>query len=156
MIVGDGMERKSIEAKAESLALEYTDGEANLFKTITFTSWIKDIDWVCAGSDIIALTSFDEGTPVSLIEAQANNKPIVSTNVGGIENVVLPGKTALLSENNKLEPFSENLLKVIEDEKLRLEMSNLGWEHVKNKFHYTRLVNDMRTSYQQSLAAYRK
>ena len=93
---------------------------------------------------------------MSLIEAQAANKPIVSTNVGGIENVVIPGKTALLSENNKLEPFAANLLKIIEDTKLRLEMGSLGWEHVKNKFHYTRLVNDVRTSYQQSLADCRK
>lgn len=156
MIVGDGSERANIEQKANSLGLGFTNGEASTFKTITFTSWIKDIDWVCAGSDIIALTSFDEGTPVSLIEAQAAGKPIVSTNVGGIENVVIPGKTALLSENNKLGPFSENLLKMVEDEQLRHQMSSLGWEHVKNKFHYTRLVSDMRTSYLESLATYRK
>ena len=156
MIVGDGVERKNIENKARELNLEFTDGEASAFKTITFTSWIKDIDWVCAGSDIIALTSLDEGTPVSLIEAQAANKPIVSTNVGGIENVVIPGKTALLSENNKLEPFASNLLQVIEDESLRINMGSLGWEHVKNKFHFTRLVNDIRTSYLQSIADYRK
>ena len=156
MIVGDGSERNNIEEKAKSLGIEFTDGDAAAFKTLTFTSWIKDIDWVCAGSDIIALTSFDEGTPVSLIEAQAAGKPIVTTNVGGIENVVIPGKTALLSENNKLGPFSENLLKMVENDRLREEMSRLGWEHVKNKFHYTRLVSDMRTNYLASLANYRK
>ncbi len=156
MIVGDGAERKNIEQKASELKLPFTNGEADTFSTITFTSWIKDIDWVCAGSDIIALTSLDEGTPVSLIEAQAANKPIVSTNVGGIENVVIPGKTALLSENNQLLPFAKNLLEMVENDELRLKMGSLGWEHVKSKFHYTRLVNDVRTSYQQSLATYRK
>ncbi len=49
-----------------------------------------------AGMDIITLTSFNEGTPVSLIEAQASGKPIVSTNVGGIANVVQEGKTGFL------------------------------------------------------------
>ena len=156
MIVGDGVERKNIEAKAMELNLSFTDGEASSFKQITFTSWIKDIDWVCAGSDIIALTSLDEGTPVSLIEAQAANKPIVSTNVGGIENVVIPGETALLSENNQLEPFAENLLLLVENEELRSNMAKKGWEHVKGKFHFTRLVEDVKTSYQQSLAAHRK
>ncbi len=156
MIVGDGVERTNIEKKASELQLEFSHGEAEQFKTITFTSWIKDIDWVCAGSDIIALTSLDEGTPVSLIEAQAANKPIVSTNVGGIENVVLSGQTALLSENNNLSLFAANLIKLVEDDDLRLKMSSLGWEHVKNKFHYTRLVADVRTSYLQSLADYRK
>ena len=47
--------------------------------------------------DIIALSSLNEGTPVSLIEAQAANNPVVSTNVGGIENVVVQNKTGLLS-----------------------------------------------------------
>jgi len=138
MIVGDGTERKSIEDKATELNLEFTNADAATFKTITFTSWIKDIDWVCAGSDIIALTSLDEGTPVSLIEAQAANKPIVSTNVGGIENVVIPGQTALLSENNQVEPFAANLLELIENDSLRKSMGEKGWEHVKNKFHFTR------------------
>jgi glycosyltransferase involved in cell wall biosynthesis len=67
----------------------------------------KEIDIVLAGSDIIALTSFNEGTPVSLIEAQAANKPIVTTNVGGIENVVLENETALLCDNNDLSQFSD-------------------------------------------------
>lgn len=156
MIVGDGAERKNIEQKAQELNLSFTNGEVDTFSTITFTSWIKDIDWVCAGSDIIALTSLDEGTPVSLIEAQAANKPIVSTNVGGIENVVIPGKTALLSENNQLLPFAKNLLELVENDELRAKMGSLGWNHVKSKFHYTRLVNDVKTSYQQSLADYRK
>lgn len=155
LIVGDGAERKSIEEKAKHLQLEFSDGDAKEFKLITFTSWLKDIDVVCAGSDIIALTSFDEGTPVSLIEAQAANKPIVSTNVGGIENVVIPGQTALLSKNNEMLPYAENLLRVVNDDALRASMAIKGWEHVKNKFHFTRLVNDMRTSYLQSLSDYR-
>ena len=46
------------------------------------------MDEVNAGMDIICLTSKNEGTPVSLIEAQASGNPIVSTNVGGIENVI--------------------------------------------------------------------
>ena len=53
------------------------------------TSWIKDIGAFNAGMDIICLTSKNEGTPVSLIEAQASNKPIVTTNVGGVENIVI-------------------------------------------------------------------
>ena len=156
MIVGDGEDRKSIEAKATELGIPFSEGNDSENKTtITFTSWIKEIDWVCAGSDIIALTSFNEGTPVSLIEAQAANKPIVSTNVGGIENVVIPNKTALLSENNVMKAFAENLLKVVNNDTLRASMGESGWEHVKQKFHFTRLVSDMKTSYIQSLAAYR-
>ena len=69
------------------------------------------------------MTSLNEGTPVSLIEAQAGNKPIVSTNVGGIENVVIPGKTALFSDVNDEKAFSENLLKLVESDTLRKQLS---------------------------------
>jgi glycosyltransferase involved in cell wall biosynthesis len=151
-IVGDGESRQSIQDKATELELSFSEKTEDSNKNlITFTSWIKDIDRVIAGVDIIALTSLNEGTPVSLIEAQAGNKPIVTTNVGGIENVVIPGRTALLCENNNMADFSENLLKVIEDDNLRLKLSTEGWQHVKEKFHYTRLVGDMKNLYYQLL-----
>ncbi|PIZ05383.1 MAG: hypothetical protein COY57_07595 [Flavobacteriales bacterium CG_4_10_14_0_8_um_filter_32_5] len=95
----------------------------------------------------MALSSLNEGTPVSLIEAQASNKAIVTTNVGGVENVVLKNKTGFIVETNNLAAFSKALLILIEDEKLRTEMGLKGWEHVKDKFHYTRLVKDMEALY---------
>ena len=151
-IVGDGEERKKIESKASELKIPFVrEGERYEKKLLTFTSWIKEVDIVLAGSDIIALTSFNEGTPVSLIEAQAANKPIVSTNVGGIENVVIPDKTALLCESYNVEQFSNQLLKLIESPELRSDMGQLGWEHVKKKYHYERLVNDVENLYRRLL-----
>jgi len=151
-IVGDGESRAGTEAKARELNIPFADGTISNEKTLlTFTSWIKEIDMALAGSDIVALTSFNEGTPVSLIEAQAANKPIVSTNVGGIENVVIPGVTALLCENNNAEQFSAALLRLVEDDTLRTSMSEKGWLHVKEKFHFTRLVSDMEKLYERLL-----
>jgi len=151
-IIGDGESRAEIEAKATELGVPFIDGTKSTQKTLlTFTSWIKEIDIALAGSDIIALTSYNEGTPVSLIEAQAANKPIVSTNVGGIENVVLPNKTALLCDNNNISEFSRQLLKLIDDDALRSEMAEKGWIHVKEKFHFTRLVSDMEKLYKKLL-----
>lgn len=145
VIVGDGDDRKNLEILCSELGLTYGNGE---FKTqVIFTSWIKEIDTALAGLDIIAMTSLNEGTPVSLIEAQAAGKPIATTNVGGIENVVLPNETALLSESGNEDTFTKNLITLVENAKMREEFSMKGWEHVCKKFHYLRLVNDMKALY---------
>jgi glycosyltransferase involved in cell wall biosynthesis len=104
-----------------------------------------------AGVDIIALTSLDEGTPVSLIEAQAADKPIVTTNVGGIEDVVLPDKTALLSPNNDMQSFANNLLSLVENDNLRANLGSNGWNFVSKKYHYTRLIDDIDKLYKSIL-----
>ncbi|MFM7024349.1 MAG: glycosyltransferase [Flavobacteriales bacterium] len=143
-IVGDGEDRLKTEALAKELNISIcTENFENSKCSLTFTSWIKDVDVVNAGVDIIALSSLNEGTPVSLIEAQAGNNPVVSTKVGGIENVVIHNKTGLLSEVGDIKAYAANLLKLIEDEVLRGQMQKEGWENVREKFHYTRLVNDM-------------
>ena len=80
-------EREELKAYATLLGLDFVNGdfEPGMKATVHFTSWIKDVDWANSGLDIIALSSSNEGTPVSLIEAQASCKPIVSTRVGGCE-----------------------------------------------------------------------
>lgn len=156
-IVGDGEERQNIEKRASELGLDYVDAlKSNQKATLTFTSWIKNIDWVNAGADIIALSSLNEGTPVSLIEAQASSKPIVTTAVGGIENVVIQGETALLSDKNDKAHFAQNLLTLVENEELRKKMSQKGKNFVFEHFHYKRLVNDMSQLYHQLLGEKRK
>lgn len=150
-IVGDGESRADIENYAAAKNVSFTDKKGVNAK-LTFTSWIKEIDYVNAGLDIVALCSLNEGTPVSLIEAQASGTPIVTTNVGGIEDVVLPGKTALLSNNNA-QDFSEKILQLALDHDLREKMKSNGWQYVQNKFHYTRLVKDMEDLYWNQLTS---
>lgn len=151
-IIGDGEIRQDVEAMATALQIPFTT-EYNLSETapITFTSWIKEIDVALAGLDIVALTSLNEGTPVSLIEAQAAQKPIVTTNVGGIENIVLPNQTAYLVNNRDASEFGKSLLALTDSAENRHNMSLQGWAHVGNTFHYTRLVSDVDRLYQQLL-----
>jgi len=150
-IVGDGESRSEIEEQCSELDLTYSnDSEDDV--DVYFTSWVKKVDYVNAGVDIVALTSKNEGTPVSLIEAQASNRAIVSTNVGGIENIVLPELTALLSDPSDEKKFKENLLRMIEDEKLRVKFGEQGWSFVENKFHYQRLVEDITNLYDSLLS----
>jgi glycosyltransferase involved in cell wall biosynthesis len=152
-IIGDGEDRLRIEANARELGIPFMDAMTQTGKSpLTFTSWIKDIDVANAGLDIVTLTSLNEGTPVSLIEAQAANKPIVSTNVGGIENVVIEGITALLSNSKSdAEKFASLILELTENDEKRNTLGRVGWEHVKNRFHYTRLIRDISELYYEML-----
>jgi len=161
-IVGDGEERDRLQQRVEEMGLTQVQGPyfnghgfghgvngkpLVVNATITFTSWIKEVDIVNAGVDIVMLTSLNEGTPVSLIEAQAANRPVISTRVGGIENVVLAERTALLSPSGDAGSLEDHLIKLVEDEQLRKRMGQGGWEHVRDRFHYTRLVQDTDTMY---------
>lgn len=147
-IVGNGEDFEKVRLLAEELNLDYICSDRIGQKaSITFTSWIKEIDYVNSGMDIIALTSLNEGTPVSLIEAQAANKPIVSTRVGGIEDVVLQDKTAILIENGNQQMYVNALLDLIENEDKRNIMGQKGLKHVEEKFTFTRLVDNMTALY---------
>lgn len=147
-IIGDGEEKENLKEYITSLNIDFTEWLVHEKKaTITFTSWIKNVDWSNAGLDIITLTSLNEGTPVSLIEAQASNKPIVTTNIGGVKNITLESQTAFITEVNDVKNFSKKLLLLIEDKKLRDNMGNKGWSFVNKKFSYNRLVNDIEKLY---------
>lgn len=152
-IVGDGEERENLKSYATDLGLDHLNGEFKdgMRATVHFTSWIKEVDWVNAGLDIVALSSFNEGTPVSLIEAQASGTPIVSTNVGGVCNIVKHRETALLVDKKNKDDFFQKLYQLVEDDSLRERLGNKGWEFVNEQFHYKRLVNDMAKLYNNLL-----
>jgi glycosyltransferase involved in cell wall biosynthesis len=151
-IIGDGETRADLENVARQAGIKFsTEKDAVHLYPLVFTSWRSDVDVINAGLDIVALTSHNEGTPVSLIEAQAANKPIVSTRVGGIGDIVKEGETALLSNVNDGEAFSNHLLRMVEDDRLRLKLGSNSRHHVMEKFSYQRLVNDMSQLYHQLL-----
>ncbi len=165
-IIGDGEERVRLEELVRSRGMSMANGpyfNGHGFghgvngkamvpsAAITFTSWIREMDVVHAGLDVVVLTSHNEGTPVSLIEAQAANRPVVSTVVGGIENVVRHDGTGLLSRAGELDALVENLLQVVENDALRRRLGAAGWEHVRERYHYERLVEDTAVLYRSLL-----
>jgi glycosyltransferase involved in cell wall biosynthesis len=152
IIVGDGEMREELITYCKAIGLTYTYGDTiDASANVVFTSWIKEADVATAGVDIIALSSLNEGTPVSLIEAQAAGKPIVSTQTGGIENVVLPGITALLSPVDDTLKFAKNVIKLADNESLIAEISQKGKDFVMQRFHYTALALNMRHLYEELL-----
>jgi glycosyltransferase involved in cell wall biosynthesis len=151
IIVGNGNLQQGLMQQCTDLNLDYcyypTEPKKN---TVTFTSWIQDVSYPLAGSEVVCLTSFNEGTPVSLIEAQAASKAIVTTKVGGIENSV-NDKAAFLIDVSDEKQFYEKLLLLCNDAVLREKMAVCGKNFVFKQFHYTRLVQDVKSLYSSLL-----
>lgn len=148
-IIGDGESMPEIQNRAAESGLDFSTVAGR--SLLTFTSWIHDIDVAYAGLDIVALTSFNEGTPVSLIEAQAAQKPVVSTNVGGIENIILGDETGFLSEISNPSGFFVNLNRLVQDDRLRIKFGESANKNVYERFHYDRLISDMKNLYRNLL-----
>ena len=89
VVVGDGECRSRLE--------EYCR-RRNLTRHVVFWGWIQDVSLVYADLDILALSSLNEGTPVSIIEAMASSVPVIATQVGGIQDLM--GKPADASIKN--------------------------------------------------------
>ena len=151
-IIGDGETRHALETLARQLGVSFsTEQDVTHVHPLVFTSWRSDVDHIMAGLDIVALTSFNEGTPVSLIEAQAANKPIVSTRVGGISDILIEGETGLLADVQDEATFAHHLLQLVNDDVLRLRLGANSRAHVMQRFSYQRLMRDMSALYYELL-----
>ena len=153
IIIGDGDMRPQLETEFKTAGVDYAYyPQDKRHAQAICISWQTEMDVVLAGLDIVALTSHNEGTPVSLIEAQAASRPLVSTNVGGVADVVLDGRSGFITPPGEAEPFALALAKLADDAGMRTEFGITGRLHVKELFSYQRLVGDMKAYYQRLLA----
>lgn len=150
LIVGDGELRAKLESKANELGITF--GTKPGPEQLIFTSWIHEVETVLAASDIVALTSWNEGTPVSLIEAHAASCPVVTTLVGGVEDIVEHNVTGYLCDPGDVAQFSKHLLTLIADDQIRHSMAQKAAYKVIAKYHYSRLIRDMQALYAGLLA----
>ncbi|MDQ3551742.1 MAG: glycosyltransferase family 4 protein, partial [Bacteroidota bacterium] len=151
-IIGDGETRADLENVATQAGISFSiETDAQHPHPLVFTSWRSDVDVINAGLDIVCLTSLNEGTPVSLIEAQAANKPVVSTRVGGIADIVVEGETALLAGIEDADLFCDHVMQLVEDDALRNRLGANSSSHVLQKFSYQRLVKDVSELYYELL-----
>jgi glycosyltransferase involved in cell wall biosynthesis len=152
IVIGDGDMRVTMEGAFAAAGIDYAyyPEEARHAQAIC-TSWQTEMDEVFAGLDIVALTSHNEGTPVSLIEAQAAGRPVVSTSVGGVADVVTDGVAGFVTPADDAKAFADALLKLTEDAALREAFASEGRRFVQDRFSYQRLVGDMDAYYKQLL-----
>ncbi len=144
-IIGDGETRQQLQNYLIGKKIPFTN-EASGNKLFCFTSWIKNADWALAGLDLVALSSKNEGTPVSLIEAQAAGKFIVSTNVGGTADI-LHKDCGLLCDKDKPEEFISGMLNAVDNFESFSAKAKNGQHQALTQFSYQRLTKDVESLY---------
>lgn len=143
-IVGNGSEWDRVASRVDEINNRFG-------KKVIMTSWILDISRFNQGMDIMCLTSKNEGTPVSVIEALASGIPVISTDVGGVRDILTDGKSGFVIKRENSETYLQKLRLLVEDESLREDFSKFGKENVIKKYTYHRLVDDMREYYKALL-----
>lgn len=134
-IIGDGMERNQLSDILSRKNIEHVFfPEEKRAATVTFTSWILEIENAMNGLDIVALTSFNEGVPIALLEAGAAAKPIVSTNVGSVNEIVVDNQSGFIVSSRSANEFANKLQLLIDDSALRKKMGAAGHYIVNNNY----------------------
>jgi glycosyltransferase involved in cell wall biosynthesis len=142
-IVGDGELRSELEATAMSDALR---------RRLTWAGFRRDVPDVCFASDVVVLTSDNEGTPVSLIEAQAAGVPVVGTRVGGTATAVRDGISGHLVAPEDEAGFADAVARLLGSPATGA-MGAAGRRHALAAFSLERLVDDVDALYRRLLAA---
>ena len=143
LIVGDGELREQLQSSAEARSLG---------GRLAWAGFRRDMPAVYHASDIVVQTSDNEGTPVSLIEAQAAGLPVVSTKVGGTPSVVADGETGMLVAREDHDGLTQAVRTLCCDPALTTRLGQAGLQRSVARFGLDRLVSDVLRVYRTELA----
>lgn len=147
IIIGDGSLRETLELQKQDLGLD---------ADVIFVGGRKDPEYFYPALDVVALTSRNEGTPLTLIEAMANARPVVATSVGGVVDllgeVTEDGPYRVCRRGISVpagdeEAFVAALSRIIRDRSLRQELGDRGLEFVEVNYSKERLFEDIKCLY---------
>ena len=149
-IVGDGHLRPDLEQKAASL---------DIGSNTIFLGNRSDISDIYSALDIVALTSLNEGTPLSLIEAMAAGKPVISTGVGGVRDLLGAvreeyGGFSVCDRGIRVESFEPadyqaGLTYLVENRRWRAEIAESGRKYIRSRYGKDRLIDDIKRLYRE-------
>jgi glycosyltransferase involved in cell wall biosynthesis len=146
LVVGDGDSMISVIDYTKNKSLSYSYKNLDIQCDVLFTSWRSDIDRILAASDILCLTSINEGTPVSIIESMASNTASISTDVGGVSDIIENGVDGIVSDSDYIK-YSENLLDLINNKEIRDKLALNGQIKSLEKYNFNVLVKNMEFLY---------
>ena len=119
---------------------------------VTVLGWQSDIERVLSAADIVVLTSDNEGTPLSLIQAGMAGLPVVTTNVGSVPEVVLDGVTGIITALD-VQEIADALEKLVADKGLRAQYGDAAQKFTLSHFGVKRLVSDHEELYKKLITS---
>jgi glycosyltransferase involved in cell wall biosynthesis len=142
LIVGDGPQRERLEA---------SDDARKLGSRAIWAGMRHDIPAIYAATDVMALTSDNEGTPVAFIEAQAAGLAVVGTNVGGVATVVDDGRTGQVLEREDEAGLADAIRDLLDDPSKARRLGEAARDDALARFSVDRLVSDLDGLYRSLL-----
>jgi glycosyltransferase involved in cell wall biosynthesis len=119
-------------------------------KNVTHIPHVKDVPALLAQADIFCLPTFyNEGIPVSILEASSMGKPVVTTNIPGCRDAVAHAKTGLLVEPKSVEDLVKALRELIGSPQKRKEFGSNGRKLVEEKFALPKIIDSYLDIYQK-------
>lgn len=134
LIVGDGSERKKLENMCKELFIE---------KNVHFLGMLKDVSMIIQVFDVGVLSSNPVGETFSnaILEYMAAAKPVVATNVGSTDEIVVDGETGYIVPSGAPESLSTAVTKLLKNKELAKRMGEAGRERVKEKFMFQSMIS---------------
>ena len=143
VIVGDGELRPALEQQARKLGVA---------DRVVFTGWRRDLPRICADLNVLVVSSDNEGTPVSAIEAMASSCPVVATRVGGLPDLITDHVTGRLVAARDAAALASAVTDLLQRPDTAKELGLRAMEAVRERFAVTRLISDVDHLYVSLLA----
>lgn len=142
LLVGGGPQKKHIERKIELLGMA---------EKVMMLGVRRDIPEILAISDLFVLPSWEEGMPLSLLEAMGMGKAVVATDVGGVREVIPNDSLGVVVPARDPERLGQAIMNLLRDAKKREEMGRNARHHIQNAFDVSRTVRELEKAYHQIL-----
>jgi glycosyltransferase involved in cell wall biosynthesis len=142
IITGEGDARNRLQSYADELGIS---------NHIIWTGFRQDIPRILSALDIYIQTSTNEGLSLSLLEAMAARKTIITTDVGGNSEIIKHDINGWLLKNDSINEIVNATIYLIDHPEVRARLSTTGFEYVNDNFSLNSMVAGYRHLYKQIL-----
>jgi glycosyltransferase involved in cell wall biosynthesis len=126
--------------------------ELGVADRVTFATHVRDYADVLDAFDIFVLPSLRQGLGTVMLEAMAMGKPVIATQVGGVEEVVQPGATGLLVPPGNADALAEAIVRLLDDPPFAMRLAEAAYRLVSQHYNVDRMARCTAAVYRQAIA----